>query len=119
MVAYVVRHLHLSVAGLGRVVGVDLDAVLRVPHVEQQDVKVEDGVRRDDVAWGGEESRSFKQALDVCLIIERTVLCLCLGQCRTHTVSNCVADCQIEPKTISLLVSESTDTHLIENYNVN
>ncbi len=49
VVTNVVRHLHLSGADGGCVVGVGLDAVLRVPHVEQQDVKVEDGVRRDDV----------------------------------------------------------------------
>lgn len=49
VVADVVRHLHFSGAGGGGVVGVDLDAVFRVPHIEQQDVKVEDGIRRDDV----------------------------------------------------------------------
>lgn len=57
VVANVVRHLHLSGADRGCVVGVGLDAVLRVPHVEQQDVKVEDGVRRDDVTWRGERRK--------------------------------------------------------------
>lgn len=55
VVANVVRHLHLSGAGGRRVVGVALDAVLWVPHVEQQDVKMEDRVRRDDVTWGEEK----------------------------------------------------------------
>lgn len=50
VVAHVVGHLHLSGACGRGVVGVDLDAVLRVPHIQQQDVKVEDGIGRDDVA---------------------------------------------------------------------
>lgn len=49
VVAHVVGDLHLPGASGRRVVGVDLDAVLRVPHVKQQDVKVEDGIGRDDV----------------------------------------------------------------------
>lgn len=63
MVANVVRHLHFSGADGGGVVGVALDAVLRVPHIEQQDVKVEDRIRRDDVTCRGERSKSFKRAL--------------------------------------------------------
>lgn len=51
VVTDVVRHLHLSRADGGCVVSVDLDAVLWVPHVKQQDVKVKDGVGRDDVTW--------------------------------------------------------------------
>lgn len=31
-------------------VSVDLHAVLWAPHVQQQDVKMKDGVRRDDVS---------------------------------------------------------------------
>lgn len=50
VVPHVVRHLHLPGAGRRGVVGVALDAILMVPHVEQQNVKVEDGVGRDDVA---------------------------------------------------------------------
>lgn len=49
VVAHVVGDLHLPGANGRRVVGVDLDAVLRVPHVQQQDVKVEDGIGGDDV----------------------------------------------------------------------
>lgn len=51
VIADKVRHLHLSGAGLWCVVGVGLHAIVRAPHVEQQDVKVQDGVRRDDVTW--------------------------------------------------------------------
>lgn len=50
VVAHVVRDLHLPAAGGRHVVGVNLDAVLRVPHVQQQDVEVEDGVGGDDVS---------------------------------------------------------------------
>lgn len=57
MVADVVRHFHLSRADGGCVVSVCLDAILGVPHIEEQDVKVEDGVRRDDVTCGGEDGR--------------------------------------------------------------
>lgn len=32
-------------------VGLDPDAVFWVPDIEQQDVKVEDGVGRDKVTW--------------------------------------------------------------------
>lgn len=40
VVADIVRNLHLSGAGRRGVVGVALDAILRVPHIEQQDVKM-------------------------------------------------------------------------------
>lgn len=49
VVAHVVGHLHLSGASGRGVVRVDLDAVLWVPHIQQQDVEVEDGIGRDDV----------------------------------------------------------------------
>lgn len=48
-----VGHLNLPGADGGRVVGLDLDAILRVPDVQQQDIKVEDGVRRDEVTCTG------------------------------------------------------------------
>lgn len=35
-------------------VGLDLDAILRVPDIQQQDIKVEDGIRRDEVTCTGE-----------------------------------------------------------------
>lgn len=57
VVADVIRHFHLSGADGGRVVSVYLDAILGVPHIEEQDVKVEDGVRRDDVTCGGTNGR--------------------------------------------------------------
>lgn len=49
VVPNIVGHLHLPGADGGRVVGLDLDAVLWVPDIEQQDVKVEDGIGRDEV----------------------------------------------------------------------
>lgn len=49
-----VGHLNLPGADGGRVVGADLDAILRVPDIEQQDVKVEDGIGRDEVTCTGE-----------------------------------------------------------------
>lgn len=58
VVANVVGHLHLPGAGGGGVVGFDLDAILRVPHVEQQDVKMEDCVGRDYFTWG-EKNKSI------------------------------------------------------------
>lgn len=39
-------------------VSVYLDTILRAPHIEEQDVKVEDGVRGDDVTCRGQVSRS-------------------------------------------------------------
>lgn len=54
VVSDVVGHLHLPGADGGRVVGLDLDAVLRVPDIEEQDVKVEGGIRRDEFTCGGE-----------------------------------------------------------------
>lgn len=38
-------------------VGLDLDAILRVPDIQQQDIKVEDGIRRDEVTCAGEITR--------------------------------------------------------------
>lgn len=35
-------------------VGLNLDAILGVPHVEQQHIKVEDGIGGDKVTWTGE-----------------------------------------------------------------
>lgn len=49
VIAHKVRNLHLSGAGGRSVVGVDLDAVVRVPHIQQQNIKMEDGVRRDEI----------------------------------------------------------------------
>lgn len=54
VVSNVVGHLHLPGADGGRVVGLGLDAVLWVPDIEQQDVKVEGGIRGDDFTCGGE-----------------------------------------------------------------
>jgi len=58
MVSNEVGNLHLSGADGGGVVSVDLDAVLCVPHIEQKNVKVEDGVGRDEVTCRGEQNRS-------------------------------------------------------------
>lgn len=61
MIADEIRDLHLPGADGGQMVCVDLNAVLRVPHVQQQNVKVEDGVRRDDVTCRTNHKRSQQQ----------------------------------------------------------
>ena len=59
VVADVVRNLHLSGADQRGMVGVTLDAIFWVPYIEQQDVKMENGVGRDDVTWREDEINQF------------------------------------------------------------
>lgn len=61
-----VGHLDLPGADGGLVVGLDLDAVLRVPDIQQQDVKVEDGIRRDEVTCTGGITRVITDYVQEC-----------------------------------------------------
>lgn len=59
VVSNVVGHLHLPGADGGRVIGLDLDAVLGVPHIKQQDIKVENGIRGDEVTCTRGDHRRY------------------------------------------------------------
>lgn len=53
VVAYIVRDLHGSDTLLWKVVSLNLHLVFCVPDIKQKHIKVQDGIRGDDVTWGG------------------------------------------------------------------
>lgn len=57
VVSYIIRDLDSSATLLWHVVSLNLHLVFRVPDIKQKHIKVQDGLRGDDVTWGGRTQR--------------------------------------------------------------